>query len=276
MRILLCHERFLFRFGADRVLILLGKGLAERGHTVSIMANRYDRPIVEQFATRIVDVPEPPGRYYYLNEETVEWLRTTWESLFDERTRPDVVIVGDGPSSPPFLSFAPSAPRCLYRFRRRPTEGFEGGALLTQQKLRQLRAEFLPQLPVLWRSRFYSQNAERGGFRGRCSGADHLIGADHVENSLWASGQVKGAKASGQALAAIASLKAAGRKVILSLGRWRPETTRTRMKRSGCCARSANRFPRLSWRFSPRPTHDSARFAGCRPSPGLSGRCRPG
>ena len=222
MRILLCHERFLFRFGADRVLILLGKGLAERGHTVSIMANRYDRPIVEQFAVRIVDVPEPPGRFYYLNEDTVEWLRTAWESLFDERTRPDVVIVGGWPFFAAIPFFRSVCPEVVFiDFGAVPTEGFEGGALLTQQKLRQLRSEFLPHASRIVAISDFIRRTQSAVDSGDAVPAQTiLLGADHVENSLWASGQVKGAKASGQALAAIASLKAAGRKVILSLGRW--------------------------------------------------------
>ena len=221
MRILLCHERFLFRFGADRALILLGKGLAERGHTVSIMANRYDRPVVAQFAARIVDVPETPGRYYYLNEDTVDWLRTAWESLFDDRTRPDVVIVGGWPFFAAIPFFRSVCPEVVYvDFGAVPTEGYEGGALLTQQKLRQLRSEFLPRASrIVAISDFILRAQSVPDSGGAVPAQTILLGADHVENSLWATGQVQGANA-GQALAVVAGLKAAGRKVILSLGRW--------------------------------------------------------
>src|SRR5579862_5949724 len=145
MRILLCNERFLFRFGADRVLILLGQGLAERGHNVSVIANRCDRPVVERFASTIVDLPEPPGRYFHLNEDTVEWLRTNWTSLFDESTRPDVIFVGGWPffAAIPFLRTV-CAEVIFIDFGAVPLDGYEGGMLLTQQKLRQLRSEFLP------------------------------------------------------------------------------------------------------------------------------------
>ena len=57
MNILICNERFLFRFGADRVLILLGKGLKDLGHTVSIMGNRYDPEVVKAFASERIDIP---------------------------------------------------------------------------------------------------------------------------------------------------------------------------------------------------------------------------
>ena len=222
MRILICHERFLFRFGADRVLILLGKGLAERGHTVSIMANRYDRPIVEQFTARIVDVPEPPGRYFYLNEDTADWLRTNWDSLYDDRTRPDVVIVGGWPFFAAIPFFRSVCPEVVYiDFGAVPLEGYEDGALLTQQKLRQLRAEFLPQASRIVAISDFIRTTQSVVDSGDAVPAQTiLLGADHVEDCLWASGQVQGAKASGEALAVVAGLKAAGRKVIFSLGRW--------------------------------------------------------
>lgn len=223
MRILLCHERFLFRFGADRVLILLGKGLTERGHTVSIMANRYDRPIVEQFAARIVDVPELSGRYYYLNEDTVEWLRMAWESLFDGRTRPDAVIVGGWPFFAAIPFFRSVCQKVVFvDFGAVPIEGYDGGALLTQQKLRQLRSEYLPQATrIVAISDFIRNTQSVVDSAAAVPAQTFLLGADHVENGLWASAQVQGGKA-GQALATVAGLKAAGRKAILALGRWEP------------------------------------------------------
>jgi glycosyltransferase involved in cell wall biosynthesis len=222
MNILICHERFLFRFGVDRVLILLGQGLAERGHTVSIMANRYDRLIVGQFAAQIVDVPEPPGRYFYLNEDTVEWLRTAWEALFDDRTRPDVVIVGGWPFFAAIPFFRSVCREVVYvDFGAVPLEGYEGGMLLTQQKLRQLRSEFLPQASrMVAISDFIRKTQSEVDSGGAIPAQTILLGADHVENCVWASGQVQGAKPGGQALSVVAGLKAAGRKVILSLGRW--------------------------------------------------------
>jgi hypothetical protein len=102
-----------------------------------------------------------------------------------------------------------------------PLEGYEGGALRTQQKLRQLRAEFLPQVSrIVVNSDFTRKTQSVVDSGGAVPAQTFLLGADHVENSLWASGQVRGAEASGQALAVVAGLKAAGRKVILSLGRW--------------------------------------------------------
>src|SRR5215469_12235132 len=97
MHILLCHERFLFRFGADRVMMIIGKGLYDLGHEITIMTNRFDRQVVETFASRIIEVPSDGAEYINLSEFTAEWLKHSWDSLFNSRTLPDVVLSGGWP-----------------------------------------------------------------------------------------------------------------------------------------------------------------------------------
>jgi glycosyltransferase involved in cell wall biosynthesis len=224
MRILFLNERFLFRFGADRVLILLGRGLAERGHTISTIANRCDRSVLESFVSGIIDLPEPPGRYFYLNEDTAEWLRANWATLFDESTRPDAIFVGGWPffAAIPFLRTV--CPEVVFiDFGAVPLDGYEGGSLLTQQKLRRLRSEFLPQASrIVAISNFILQSQSLVDSAGLVPSQTILLGADHVENGLWAGAQVSGAASGGDSLTKIDQLKAHGRQVILSLGRWEP------------------------------------------------------
>lgn len=224
MRVLLCNERFLFRFGADRVLILLGQGLTQLGHTVSVIANRFDRCVVERFASRIVDLPGPPGRYFHLNEDTAEWLSLNWATLFDESSRPDVVFVGGWPffAAIPFLRTV--CPQVIFiDFGAVPWDGYEGGALLIQQKLRQLRAQFLPHSTrIVAISDFILHSQSLPDSAGSVPAETILLGADHVEAGLWTAGQVSGAASEGRCVAKLDCLKTDGRPVILSLGRWEP------------------------------------------------------
>ena len=224
MRVLLCNERFLFRFGADRVLTLLGQSLAERGHTVSVIAIRYDRPIVERFASRIVDLPESPGRYFHLNEDTADWLSLNWSALFDDSTRPDVVFVGGWPffAAIPFLRTV--CPEVVFiDFGAVPLDGYDGGALLIQQKLRLLRSQFLPYATrIVAISDFILHSQSLPDSAGSVPAETILLGADHVETGLWTAGQVRGAAPEGLCLAELDRLKTEGRPVILSLGRWEP------------------------------------------------------
>lgn len=96
MRILICHERFLFRYGADRVFIIIGQRLKALGHHVTMLAARYDREVLEEFADEIVTLPTPTD-YARLDEFCSRWL----ELAFLPRARKaggfDLIIHGGWP-----------------------------------------------------------------------------------------------------------------------------------------------------------------------------------
>ena len=73
MKILLCNERFLFRFGVDRVLMILGMYFKKMGHTVIMMGNRLDEKAVQVCTDRFIKVPEAPD-YFNSNEFVQGWL----------------------------------------------------------------------------------------------------------------------------------------------------------------------------------------------------------
>src|SRR5450432_2799532 len=97
MNIVICNERFLFRFGADRVLMLLAKDLHAAGHHITLLANRLDELVVSPFVNRVITVPERDGQYLYSNEATAEWLESSWDNLFRPEERPQLAIVGGWP-----------------------------------------------------------------------------------------------------------------------------------------------------------------------------------
>ena len=97
MHILICNERFLFRFGLDRALIILGKGLKESGHTITIMANNYDRKVLQTFASNIIKVPETKNDYLNSNEFTEMWINNQWNTFFNNSNKPDIVVIGGWP-----------------------------------------------------------------------------------------------------------------------------------------------------------------------------------
>lgn len=73
MKILLCNERFLFRFGVDRVLMLLGKYFKDMGHEVIMIGNKLDESAVETCTDDFIKLPEAP-EYINSNEYTIKWL----------------------------------------------------------------------------------------------------------------------------------------------------------------------------------------------------------
>src|SRR5262245_55385955 len=110
MNVLVCSERFLPRFGADRVLVLLGQRLAALGHRVVWLGVRFDAslsaPGVERSSgrTEIVAIPTAGVEYPRLDAHTAGWLRENWTRIAPGEP-PDLAIVGGWPfyAALPFL-----------------------------------------------------------------------------------------------------------------------------------------------------------------------------
>ena len=224
MKILICNERFLFRFGADRVLILLGRFLKDRGYTVSIMGNRFDREIVKSFATEVIEVPIKNDDYLNINEFTNDWLQRSWSQHFNEKTAPDIILAGGWPffSSIPFFKKVSSAV-IFIDFGAVPLEGYSGGNLIIQKKLRSLRKQYLREASlIVGISDFIVNSQSKLDSDGQVPVRSVLLGADHMEMSIWHAEHLNLEKSKDYAINLINGLKNQGRKIILSLGRWEP------------------------------------------------------
>jgi glycosyltransferase involved in cell wall biosynthesis/cephalosporin hydroxylase len=224
MNILICHERFLFRFGADRVLILLGKGLRDLGHNVSIMANRYDAEVVGSFASQVINSPVGGAPYIDLNEFTDDWLRSNWAQLFSAGNRPDVVIVGGWPYISAITFFREVCEQVIFvDFGVVPTYGYPEGTVITLEKLRALRKQHLGNASLIAGiSRFIAESQSRPDSSNSVPVRSVLLGADHMEMAVWPAAKVKQGPPSGSALNLTRSLRLQGKKVLLCLGRWEP------------------------------------------------------
>lgn len=225
MNILLCNERFLFRFGVDRVLMLIGRGLKDRGHRISVMANRCERSTLEEFSERIITVPEGGDSYLNLNEFTAHWLEVNWSLLFNEQNLPDVVVIGGWPFFSAIPVFESLGCRTVFMdCGAVPLDGFDEGGRITQQKLRSLRKAFLPYVSVVTPiSEFISRT--QSSMEVPLDRLETIqLGADHMAYKLWESDSIGAANfgASTTLLELIKEKQATGGKVILNLGRWEP------------------------------------------------------
>ncbi|GJD23290.1 hypothetical protein RIVM261_082460 [Rivularia sp. IAM M-261] len=222
MRILICNERFLFRFGLDRVLIMVGKGMAERGHDVYLMGCRYDEHIVKQFSKNFISVPSPTVDYANYNEFTLQWLQQQWGNFFNKTEQPDVIIVGGWPFFQAIEFFSQVCPNTIFIDAGAvPLDGFDGHALFIQQKLRSLRQQYLSiATGILPISNFIAKSQSIPD-RGSSDGVKTiLLGANHMELSLWQSQMVGQGKNHGKSLSKVKKLQNAGKTCILNLGRW--------------------------------------------------------
>ena len=223
MNILICNERFLFRFGLDRVLIILGKGLKDLGHNISIMGNRFDREVVKNFASQIIKLPSN-CEYLDQNEYTLDWLRRTWEQYFNSNTKPDIVLIGGWP----FLSAIPffREKGCEVVFSDHgavPLEGYTGHHLSVLNKLKNFRKKYLCYSSlIIGVSDFIIKSQSYLDADKNTKICYILNGADHIEMEIWPAKKLHLEKGSGYSTNLINSFKKEGRKVILFLGRWEP------------------------------------------------------
>ncbi|WP_158045242.1 glycosyltransferase [Skermanella pratensis] len=221
MNICICNERFLFRFGLDRVLILMAKGLADRGHQVTLLGTRADKAIVDTIAHRFVQVPEAPDDYARSDSFTAEWLAANFAKIFPPGEEPDAVVIGGWPFFEAIDLFAARTGAVAFLDPGAvPLDGMSGGALFIQEKLRTLRRQHLPNATAILPISDFISRTQSISDRGTPEGITTIrLGADHMEMNLWQSEHVSGS-GRGETLAAVERLKAGGRRVILNLGRW--------------------------------------------------------
>lgn len=222
MRILICNERFLFRFGVDRVLLILGKYFRELGHEVVMMGNKLDEKSVESCTDRFIEVPEAP-EYFNANEFTERWLVDNWKQLFNKSNNPDIAFVAGWP----FYSAIPLLKeKCGYVVFQDhgavPTDNMEGGLLRTQQKLQKLRLSFLKEADeVIAVSQFLeeTQSKKDVGFKTKTSFIHN--GVNHMQLSIWKEGIET--SDTQHKIKPFQKFKDSKGKIIFLLGRWEPD-----------------------------------------------------
>lgn len=224
MRILICNERFLFRFGLDRVLIMIGKGMAERGNDIYMMGCRCDEQIVGSFTKTFIPVPPAPDDYANSNEFTAQWLESQWDSLFTESEQPDIVIIGGWPFFQAIEFFSKVCKTVVFIDPGAvPLDGFVGHSLFIQQKLRDLRRRYLSKTTGILPISQFIANSQSIVDRGCGDGIQTvLLGANHMEISVWQAQMVGQDKFCGTGISLVKDLNKAGRNCILNLGRWEP------------------------------------------------------
>src|SRR5208337_4436672 len=93
LRIEICNERFLPRFGVDRLLLLLARRLTESGHQVSVSCLRFDPALVSKITTDLTVLPLPEGLDIVATEISVaNIMAQRWQ-----QQGPDVVVIGGWP-----------------------------------------------------------------------------------------------------------------------------------------------------------------------------------
>jgi glycosyltransferase involved in cell wall biosynthesis len=182
MRVLICHERFIARFGADRVLLILARRLREAGAHVTLMGARFDNDLLSDAADEVIitplDVVAPQ-----LEERTLEWLCSEWANRLAIDEGPELVSVGGWPFFTAIPLFRTMCRRILFiDCGVVPEDGYSEGHRQLLRRLVALRKKFLPYCThISANSRFTleSQSLPQAGPRVDC--APVLNGVDHLQ-----------------------------------------------------------------------------------------------
>lgn len=215
--LIVCNERLLFRFGVDRVLLLLARQLAAADWKISFVARNADVDTLRRISGDIHLLPAHSLPYPELDRATAQWLKASRHRLIDRPTagRRTIALIGGWP----FYGCIPVFRECgatvlALDCGAVPTEGMSGEALFVQQRLRELRREYLPEAHAITPiSHFIERTQSRPDAGPDVHTATIHLGADHLEGdeTLWTRNE-------GTARTAWPADRQRGR--VLNLGRW--------------------------------------------------------
>lgn len=180
MRVLLCHERFLFRYGADRVLMIIGKRLMEMGCRVEALGTHFDDATTGFFTHRVHRM-EGPGKYGAFDDHAREWIdnnrKTSLGGPFD------LIISGGWPFFSSIGLFREIAPTVLFvDCGVVPGEGLPSETRVILDQLRELRRRWLPDFThIAANSEFVRRTQSEPDSGGRLETRAILNGCDHME-----------------------------------------------------------------------------------------------
>lgn len=192
-RVLICHERFLFRYGADRVFILIGQQLKALGWHVSMLAARTDVELLASFADAIHTLPLP-NAYECSDEFASRWLDRQFTQTPEARLGYDLVIHGGWPLFAATETLRRLSPVVFFLDHGVvPGDGYPKHTQQVFALLRALRREYIPRCThaagvseFIVRTQTRPDAGERIPVRVILNGTDHLsrVGAAVARESL--------------------------------------------------------------------------------------------
>ncbi len=225
MHIGIFSERFISRYGADRVNIILAELLQKRGHQVTLVGVRFSDQVLERFDGHTIPIPQfPKGS----EELTLNYLKDT--NYYRDRHLPkfDVCLVGSFPFilSIPYLKKI-SRKVIFIDYGVVPTTGYSKQAIQLIQEVIKNRQHVLRECDhIIAISDFIAQTQSKPDCFEKVLVITTLLGANHLSHSFGLIGiqEQKSIHLSQQdnSLKLVRGLEQEGRRLVLLLGRWEP------------------------------------------------------
>jgi glycosyltransferase involved in cell wall biosynthesis len=216
LRIEICNERLLPRFGVDRVLVLLGRRLAHAGHQVSFVCLRCDRTMLSSVAADISILSVPEGLDMVGTEASVT-------AAMGERWAhqpPDIVIVGGWPFCGAAARAREFAVKSIFNdYGAVAQDGLVDPQLTIQLELRRIRQLAMPFVDRAVSISGFIRDSQTELDRGSSVGVRTvLLGADHMALGIVGSEQHRSQDET--VVRRLSSLARNGRRLLLALGRF--------------------------------------------------------
>lgn len=215
-RVQICNERFLLRFGVDRILTLLAAHLVSRDMDVGISCLRADREALSRIVDDVDVIDLPSGLdVASADDAAARHVIAGWQDV-----RPDVLVTGGWP----FFGIAARASsfgvRSLFIDAGAvPHDGLSRDALPSQLEIRRLRQRALPSIDVCLPISAFIRESQTEPDRGSVWNVTTVgLGCDHLAGRRF-DASVVAADESGL-LASLDAGRKAGARFILLLGRF--------------------------------------------------------
>lgn len=151
MHLIICNERLLFRFGVDRVLLLLARELKAAGWHITFIAQRADPEVLRGISDDIHVPPANVTPYTELDRVTGHWLRENRHRLMPKAEHGrTIALIGGWPFYSAIGLFREwGVPTVALDCGGVPFDDLQGPARAVQECLRALRREYLPEARVV-------------------------------------------------------------------------------------------------------------------------------
>jgi hypothetical protein len=222
MHIGIFAERFVGRYGADRVLVIVAEMLRRAGHRVTLVGVRFSRPVLEAFPQATVRVPAFAGKH--AEAMSLGWFRDSRYYLRRRLPDFDACLVGGFPFVTAIPYLRTLSPKVIFLdFGVVPTFGYPPALARLIDEVRQNRQLHLRHATdVVAISSFIAEDQSIKDSRGEVPVATILLGAEHLATGLGYTEPDGPQPEKSLTMTVVDRLRRQGRKLILLLGRWEP------------------------------------------------------
>ena len=211
------HERFLFRFGHDRTMMLHGRELARLGHRVSFVGYRMDLDAIGRLGGSAILLPAGACPWEALDAFTASYLDERWPELFGAGV-PDVAVNGGWPFYAAQGVLGRRGVGSVYfDAGAAPMEGLAEAELPVHRLLRTLRRRHVGESQATVSVSTFIARTQTLQDAPATPNIVVLNAVDHLDDPLWTKAD---APAGADVARTLTQARAGGRRVVLHLGRW--------------------------------------------------------